>query len=334
MPPPPTPPGRPPHVRARPPRRLVHSAWPVRVAWLALPLVAGPALSDALAEASRPVQLVASIGVWGAWAAALVATLVPTTVSLTALRLAAPSAVAAALVALVADGAGAATVGGPGGGVGGRADRPRARDGRGVRRRLVLRRRAAAAPAHPRRPAARGRSSWRGRPWRPAWPRARCCSRPGSGWPGRWPSLVGVRWRPWWGVRVMHTLARRWLVFVPTGIVIHDPLTLLDPILVRRSQVRVVRPRARRLRGARPDGRAPPGLALELRLTEPLELLPVGAAARDPRSWSRRRRARHAGRPGPGGGRGPPPPVGSAWAPLRRPWWRRTRRAPCRRGAR
>src|ERR671910_3701081 len=77
-------------------------AWPARLTWLVLPLVSGPALGEALNGASRPVQAVASVGLWVGWAAVLVATLVPTTVSLTALRVAAPAAVVAAGAALVA----------------------------------------------------------------------------------------------------------------------------------------------------------------------------------------------------------------------------------------
>src|SRR5215207_8448795 len=76
--------------------------WPARLTWLLLPLVAGPALGDALNGTSRPVQVVSSVGLWVGWAAVVVATLVPTTVSLTALRVVAPAAVVAAGAALVA----------------------------------------------------------------------------------------------------------------------------------------------------------------------------------------------------------------------------------------
>jgi len=37
--------------------------------------------------------------------------------------------------------------------------------------------------------------------------------------------------------RSLHGLSRRWLVFVPAGIVVADPLSLLDPVLVRRNEV-------------------------------------------------------------------------------------------------
>jgi hypothetical protein len=35
-------------------------------------------------------------------------------------------------------------------------------------------------------------------------------------------------------------LARRWLVFVPAGIAVHDPLMLRDTFMVRRHDVRAV----------------------------------------------------------------------------------------------
>src|SRR6185503_314070 len=38
-------------------------------------------------------------------------------------------------------------------------------------------------------------------------------------------------------VRSLHSLARRFLVFVPAGVVVADPLTLADPVLMRREQI-------------------------------------------------------------------------------------------------
>ena len=37
--------------------------------------------------------------------------------------------------------------------------------------------------------------------------------------------------------RALHELARRWLVFVPAGVVVHDPLGLGDPVLLTRARV-------------------------------------------------------------------------------------------------
>jgi hypothetical protein len=38
-------------------------------------------------------------------------------------------------------------------------------------------------------------------------------------------------------VRSLHSLSCRWLVLVPAGLVVADPLTLADPVLMRREQI-------------------------------------------------------------------------------------------------
>jgi hypothetical protein len=43
------------------------------------------------------------------------------------------------------------------------------------------------------------------------------------------------------GGRSLHLLSRRWLVLVPAGVVVIDPMTLPDPVLFVRSQVRTLR---------------------------------------------------------------------------------------------
>lgn len=251
---------------------LAHSAWPARLAWLVLPLVTGPALGDALADTSRPVQVVASVGAWAAWAAALVATLVPTTVSLTALRIAAPSAVAAALAALVADGPGPATVVGLAGALVAAlvALAPETAeafvDGSsyGDERRLPLRTPAGLLLG----------------PIELAW--AAVVAGVAAGplllaaeqWVAGAVALAVGLPAARWGVLALHTLARRWLVFVPAGVVVHDPLTLLDPILLRRNLVAALGPAPADSTALDLSGGAP-GLALEARLTGPVELLPA-----------------------------------------------------------
>ncbi|HEY6532824.1 MAG TPA: hypothetical protein VIY72_11000, partial [Acidimicrobiales bacterium] len=81
--------------------------WATAVVWVVLPLAAGPSFGDALDDCSRAVQLTATVGLWVLWAAGLVASLVPSTVSLTAIRVLAPASVAAAAWAalVVPDGA-------------------------------------------------------------------------------------------------------------------------------------------------------------------------------------------------------------------------------------
>ncbi|MGH9235215.1 MAG: hypothetical protein ACRD0R_17970 [Acidimicrobiales bacterium] len=254
---------------------MAQSPWPARVTWLLLPLAAGPALGDALAEQladERAVQIVASAGAWLVWVAVLVATLVPTTVSLTVLRIAAPTAVLASLAALV-------TVGTTGAAVGGLAAALVAAlatlapetaevfvDGSsyGDERRLPLRVPAAllAGPAE---------LAWLAAVAGPvAGPLALAA--------GRW--VVGVLAlaaglpAAWWGARALHSLARRWLVFVPAGVVVHDPLTLAEPVLLRRGLVRSVGPAPADTEALDLTGGAS-GLALEVRLSEPVALVPV-----------------------------------------------------------
>jgi hypothetical protein len=246
--------------------------WPARLTWLVLPLAAGPALGDALDGASRPVQLVASLGLWGGWAAVLVTALIPSTVSLTALRVAGPAAVAFALAAAV------------GGGVSG-ADVVAVTfcslaalaalwpvtgeafvDGSsyGDERRLPLR---------PPGPLLAG-------PVELVW--AIVVAGVAAG-----PLLLAARqWvlgglalvvglpLAWWGARSLHTLARRWIVFVPAGFVLHDPLAIVDPVLVRRVSVRSFGP-APADTDALDLTRGALGLALEVQLAEPVPLLVV-----------------------------------------------------------
>jgi hypothetical protein len=38
-------------------------------------------------------------------------------------------------------------------------------------------------------------------------------------------------------IRSLHALSRRWLVLVPAGVVVVDPLTLADPVLMRREHI-------------------------------------------------------------------------------------------------
>jgi hypothetical protein len=249
--------------------------WPVRATWLLLPLLAGPVLADALDASARPTQIVASLGLWAGWAIGLLATLVPRTVTLTALRLLASGAVAAVTWAVVdaGTGSGSAPVGWRVAGMvtvlvtAALAFAPETGrlfvDGSsyGDEHRFPLR-----VPA----PLLAG-------PLLLAW----------------WAVVAGVSAGPlllaarqWllgglatvagaaaavWGLRALHALSRRWVVLVPGGTVLHDPLALTDPILFRRATIRSL--------GPAPAGsdaldltRGALGLALELQLTEPATL--------------------------------------------------------------
>ena len=42
--------------------------------------------------------------------------------------------------------------------------------------------------------------------------------------------------------KVLHQFARRWIVFVPAGFVVHDPLTIVDSVLFRRAAIATLGP--------------------------------------------------------------------------------------------
>ena len=205
--------------------------WALRAAWAVLPFTVGSALADALADRSRAVQVAASSLAWVAWAAVVVGTLVPHPVSLTAVRVAAPAALAAAAwtgsaVALVAA--------------------------------IVVVGIAFAAetavhfvngPAYPneRRFPLRPPGMLLFGPLEVAW--ASAVGLPVAG------ALLVAAGRVVLGVvvvavgvpvavvllRAMHGLSRRWVVFVPAGLVLHDTMALADPVLFQRKVVEDMR---------------------------------------------------------------------------------------------
>lgn len=236
--------------------------WLVRGAWAVLPFTVGPAFDAFLDGRSRPVQVVASVIVWVVWAAVLLATLVPHPLGLTGLRGAAPAVVVAAVaMALGGHGSvwsvaaagltvvmaflpetGALFVNGP---------------AYPNERRLPLR-----VPG----PLLLGTLPV-------AW--ALAVGAPTAGVlllaAGQWVAggavlalglpLAALMFRS------LHGLSRRWVVFVPAGMVLHDPLSLTDPVLFRRQVIESLRPAPADSESLDLTQRAP-GLALELVLRE------------------------------------------------------------------
>ncbi|QXC63116.1 hypothetical protein KSP35_10220 [Aquihabitans sp. G128] len=246
-------------------------AWPARALWLALALLSTGSLADALDGRSTAVALVARVGLAVGWGGGLVALLVPRSSALTALRVLVPAGLAAALAALVAgsttDGADVAAI-------------------------------AVAAVA----------AAWVLAPWiGGAWvdgssygSERRLLLRPPALFTF---ALVPLTWlvvvlgaavgplllaaRQWalgavvlvlgWaaaaaGVRSLHQLARRWVVLVPTGLVVHDPLTMPEAQLFLRTMVHGLGPAPVDVEADDLTAGAP-GLALLLTLDEPAELL-------------------------------------------------------------
>jgi hypothetical protein len=248
--------------------------WATTLAWVVLPLAAGPSFGDALDGRSRAVQLMATIGLWLLWAVGLVASLVPSTVALTAVRVLAPASVAAAAWAalVVPDG----------------ADTPEAVALGFTTLAAVV---ALSAPVGDRFVNGSSYGDERRMPLRPpgvlllgpieltwlavvagtvAGPLLLACRL----WvPGALTLVVG------WvvaaaGLRSLHSLAKRWLVFVPAGVVVVDSLALSDALLVQRHRVSSLGP-------ATVDTTAHDltagalGLALELRLVGPETIVPA-----------------------------------------------------------
>lgn len=246
--------------------------WPLRAAWLALAVLGAPALAGALDDASGPVQLTAGVGLWGGWLVALVAMLVPSTVSLTVVRVAGPAAVAATVAAALRRPAGADDVAALVGGVAAAVAALAATttdafvDGSsyGNERRLAL-----ATPAALR--VGPAPLAWALTVGLPAGAALALAARQwvlGAGLAGA--AAVALRLT----VPALHRLSRRWVVFVPAGLVVHDPVALAEPVLFRRAGVRRIGPVP--AEAAIEDaldltGRAA-GLVLEITLDEPAEL--------------------------------------------------------------
>jgi hypothetical protein len=83
--------------------------------------------------------------------------------------------------------------------------------------------------------------------------------------------------------RALHGLARRWLVFVPAGVVIHDPITLADPVLLQKPVIASIGPAPQQPDGDRIDLTAGAlGLAVELRFTQPTDVFVITRPGRRP----------------------------------------------------
>lgn len=247
--------------------------WPARATWALLPFLVGPALGTALDDHSRAIALTAAALAWTTWFAVLVAVLVPRTVSLTMLRIAAPAALVAAgwagfagartaLDALAVVAAAIALVA---------AFSPLTGEcfvngsAYGDERRLPLRIPGAvlfgpvfltelvavvALLAGPLLLAARQ-------------------------WLAGGLALVGGVPLALAAIRALHGLSRRWVVFVPAGMVLHDLHTMTDAVLFPRRMIGRLGPAPLEVAADAVDltGRSL-GLALELHLAEPVEISP------------------------------------------------------------
>jgi len=231
--------------------------WLLRVLWVSLPVTAGDALSDWMGPWSDGPRLVATALLWVLWAVVLSALLVPRPVASTIARLGTPLAVVVvvlaassgdastaswALALVVTVGAGVLAVRGEfarvcaQGAAYGDEDRFPLKVPPGITF-LVLPVAIAVVGVG----VAAGPMLLADRRW------VAGAVALAVGWPVAF--VIA---------RLVHQLARRWVVLVPAGIVIADPLTLTDPVLFVRERVQGI--------GPADPGRRPPADALDLRL--------------------------------------------------------------------
>lgn len=255
--------------------------WLVRALWAALPFAVGSTLADALDGASGAVRMVASSGLWTGWAVGMLAAAVPHPVALTVLRVLAPA---------VAVAVGAAAFG----------NHPSALAGGWAVVLLAwvfapaLGAHCVNGPAYPneRRFPLRVPGPLLAGPLPLAWALAVAGLSAG-------PLLLAARqWVAGGGASVVglplavlllrsfHNLSRRWTVFVPAGLVLHDPLTLVDPVLFRRQLVARLAPASPGTDDVLDLTQAAPGLALEMALTEAVPLTVMRPGRREGRRES------------------------------------------------
>jgi hypothetical protein len=210
--------------------------------WIVLPLVAGPAAAHAIDDWAAAPRVVAIVLLWSSWGVALVALLAPRPTGLTVVRIVAPAFVVLALAAAVTDDAPTLTTIG-------------AILGTTLAAAVVADPAVAVASANGVAYGDERRHPLRTPPalYLAPLPVARALAAAG---PATGPLLladgelvaglaalvIGVP-LALVAFRSLQVLARRWLVVVPAGLVVVDPMTLSDPVLIVRRQLRAVRVR-------------------------------------------------------------------------------------------
>ncbi len=239
--------------------------------WASLAFTAGPAFADALSTRSEMVQRVDSAGLWLTWLAGLVVTFVASSASLTAIRVLGPATLAAAVASALAGATGpTATIAVVAGLITTCvclnrevADCYVNGSSYGDERRYLLR-----TPA----PLLLG----------PAEAAVALVVAGIVGGPmlvssGSWvlgAAAIVVGWpMALLSLRALHGLSRRWFVFVPAGVVVHDFTTLIDSLMVRRNEIATIgwasEPTAATDLTANSLGRV-----IQVSLTAPASLLP------------------------------------------------------------
>jgi hypothetical protein len=244
--------------------------WAARVAWALLPAVAGPSLAAGLESRSDAVTLVVAIALWLGWAVVLAGLFVPNSVTLTIVRIVVPASIVAVLLIGPHDGFDLG-------------------DGVALAASILVTALCflpavgavflhGLAYGDEERVALRAPGALLLGPIEISWVVLVAGASIG-------PLLLAAQqWIA--GVvalvigvllvvvlaRALHELARRWLVFVPAGVVVHDPLGLGDPVLLVRARVQSFGP-ALADSDATDLTMAAPGLALEIGLAQRTEMV-------------------------------------------------------------
>ena len=245
--------------------------WPMRVVWFVVLVVSGFGFREIFENTGSRAGTVAEILLWATWFIGLVALLAPSTVALTAFRIVAPAALAAPLLGAVLAGTwNGPVLGAIGVGLLGvvLALTPQVGDvmvngsSYGPERRLALR-----TPA----------SLLMG-PIQLTWLvlffgviSGPLLLASGHYILGPIALLVGLVLVPQTS-RSLHSLSRRWVVFVPAGFVIHDFWVLAESILFRRPQIRALGPAALDIGNFLDLSANAQGLALMVQLDEKVPL--------------------------------------------------------------
>jgi hypothetical protein len=247
--------------------------WSFVALWALQPLLAGPGFAEALDTRSEAFRTAVGVGLWVLWASVLVAALIPRTSTLTFVRIVQPAAVGASVWAAIATSSPgwpdvAALLSTTGAAV------------------LAF---TAAVGEHFVNGSAYGAE--RRFPLRP--PGVVMLGLVEAVWvvvvagalagplllaAGQWVLggvLVAVGWPiALMGTRSLHRLAQRWLVFVPAGMALVDPLTLADSISMPRGITASIGPAPADTAAYDLSGGAL-GLALEVRFEEPRVVVPL-----------------------------------------------------------
>lgn len=243
--------------------------WALRALWFLLPLTVGAVASDALSSASHAVPRLATIGLWVLWSVGLLASMIPLPLTLTALRIAAPATVAVAIWALADVGTTARSLLAAIHAIAVAAlvmnqligDRFADGASYGDERRMLLRPPTfigyVVAPIVAgivgigviAGPLLLANTSWIA---------------------GSIATITGLAAAAA-GARALHQLTQRWIVFVPTGMVLHDHMVLTEPVLFRRTAIERLGP-AIDGTPARDLSNNASGLLLECELADPAPL--------------------------------------------------------------